>query len=340
MTLKRAYLYPITGRDDKLGLYNPYLDDFMRSLERDIVIVNKDDPSQTGILNLVKYLFRIDMVFFNWIENIPDRKGGGLQALFLKTLLYIAPVLGIRVIWTMHNKLSHSKDNFDNKKKIFKLMLRRADLILTHSKAGIAFGEEMLPGAGRKIRYLPHPSKDRRLRTAPEKTNDILIWGTIAPYKGIDNFLDFLAKNNLHRKYKIHIVGKITSPDYVDRIMEYASDTILIENKFIEDDLLQELIAGSRLVLFTYSLDSILSSGVLMDSLGYGANIIGPSVGAFADLAEDGIISAFRDYDHMMELIDHQLDADGDTGQHNKLDQFLEANSWPAFAGNFLALLK
>jgi len=53
---------------------------------------------------------------------------------------------------------------------------------------------------------------------------------------------------------------------------------------------LQNLIAKSILVLFTFSKVSILSSGILIDSLGYGANIVGPKVGAFKDLSIDGIV--------------------------------------------------
>ena len=338
--MKRAYLYPITGRDDQLGLYNPYLDDFMGSQDGNIEIVNKNDPSKTGLLNIIKYLFRIDIVFFNWIENIPDRKGGRIQAGFLSAFLFLAPLLGIRVVWTMHNKLSHTKENYRRKKNIFRRMLRKSDLILTHSRAGIAFGEELVPGSGTKIHYLPHPVKDRRLKATSQRSYDILIWGTIAPYKGIHDFLDYLVRKNLQDRYRIYVVGKITSPAYAEKIMKYTSENIRIENKFIEDDLLQELIARSGLVLFTYSQESILSSGVLMDSLGYGANIIGPAVGAFADLAGEGIISTFRDYHHMIEQIDAQLKSAGSSERELALNKFLEDNSWPAFAGKFSGLLQ
>jgi glycosyltransferase involved in cell wall biosynthesis len=338
--LKRAYLYPITGRDDQLGLYNPYLDDFIASLKGKVTIVNEKDRSKSGIFNVIKYISKINLVFFNWIENVPDRKGGLFQTVFLYFFFLLSKILKIRIIWTMHNKLSHSRENYASKKRIFKFILKNADLVITHSKAGKTFGEEMVPGTSSKIHYLPHPVKDRRLETEPVKQYDILIWGTIAPYKGIDKFLEYLIRENLEKKYRILIVGKITSQEYAGSLLGFSSANIEIQNKFIEDDLLQNLIGRSKIVLFTYSMSSILSSGVLIDSLGYGANIVGPHVGAFADLADDGIITTFNDFPEMISKIDGQLENSESKSQITNLERFLNENSWNGFSIKLLDLIE
>ncbi len=337
--MKRAYLYPISGRNDQLGLYNPYIDDFIASLKGSVKVVNENDKSMSGVFNLAKYLFRIDMVFFNWIENIPDRKGGTYQVYFLYLAIFLAKLLKIKVVWTMHNKLSHTKENYTKKNKVFQFMLKYSDIILTHSSAGITFGEELNKDSRERIRYLPHPLKDRRDTSQGGKIFDILIWGTIAPYKGIDKFLEFIHINKLDNQYQIHIVGKVATPEYAELLDKYSSEKIEIENKFIEDNDLPQLIAQSNIVLFTYSQDSILSSGVLMDSLGYGANIIGPHVGAFADLAEDGIITTFEDFPDMIKKIDEQLKNPNQNHRKEKLEKFLRENSWESFAANLMKLL-
>ena len=77
-----------------------------------------------------------------------------------------------------------------------------------------------------------------------------------------------------------------------------------------------------------------------MDSLGYGANIIGPHVGAFADLEKDGIITTFEDFPDMIKKIDQQLEHSGKESQKEKLDAFLKANSWNQFAKNLVKILK
>lgn len=338
--MKRAYLYPISDRDKHLGLYNPYTDDFISSVKKEVIVVNEQDGSNTGLFNLIKYIFKIDYIFLNWIENLPERKGGALQTKFLYFIFYLSRILNIRIIWTMHNKLSHSKDHYDQKERIFRFVLKHSDQVITHSNAGRSFGDTIVAGSSSRIKYMPHPVKDRRLKEGAGKKYDILIWGTIAPYKGIDKFLDFLHQENLQDKYRILIVGKINSPEYEESLKGFSSEMIEIQNKFIEDELLQELIAQSRIVLFTYSMDSILSSGVLMDSLGYGARIIGPHVGAFADLAEEGIISTFSDFPDMIVKINESLSEKNSQVQKEKLDRFLEENSWDRFADRLLKLLK
>jgi len=300
---ERIYIYPLSSRDKNLGLYNPYIDDLIHSFSEYYTFVNLESPSKTGIFDILKYITKLDYIIFHWIEKLPEMKGGFLQTLFLFCLIPFLGLFKVKIIWTMHNKMSHSGKSPGLTKAIFKLMLRKSNLILTHSNEGIDFGDELVPGSVHFTYYLPHPVKDRRLDKSLEKEYDILIWGTISPYKGIDKFLEFLHKNKLENKYSILIVGKVSNPEYNDQLQQYSNDKIRIDNRFIEDDLLQNLISKSKLILFTYSKASILSSGVLMDSLGYGANVIGPNVGAFADLAKDGIIDNYYDLDEMIDKI-------------------------------------
>ncbi len=329
---KNIYIYPNTSRDANLGLYNPYIDDLIRSFSSYYNFINKDKPSNSGIFDLLKYLNKTDFVFFNWIEKLPENKGGSIQTMFLFLLFPILKLFNIRIIWTMHNKLSHSNEHLFLKKVIFRKMLRKANYIVTHSSEGIIYGESMVPGSGSKIHYFPHPVKDRRKKEQKEFLYDILIWGTISPYKGIDKFLDFLRTNNLEEKYKVLIVGKSTSESYFKSILKYVNQNIQIQNKFIEDNMLRDLIKQSKIILFTYSKSSILSSGVLMDSIGYGANIIGPDVGAFTDLAKDRILNTFNDFDQLIPIIDKQLNDDDFDKNNEKFNNFLSNNTWDKYA--------
>lgn len=338
--MKKSYIYPYSYQNSKLSFYNPYIDDLIQSFSKFNLFINSNKPSKNGVFDILKYINRIDYIFFNWVEKLPDNKGGKIQTLFLLLLLPIFKLFRIKVVWTMHNKLSHSLEHVFWKKLIFKNMLKYSDVILTHSNEGIKYGKDMVSGSEKKIHYYPHPAKDRRLNTNSQKVYDLLIWGTISPYKGIDKFLEYIYQNELSNKYKILIVGKITTDDYKRKLGKYQSSNIQIENKFIEDELLQKLISKSKIVLFTYSQSSILSSGVLMDSLGYGANIVGPDVGAFTDLANEDIINVYTDFPDMFKTIDEQLNDDGKIISKEKIDSFLIDNSWNKFASNISNLLK
>ena len=330
---KKIYIYPLSSRDKNLGLYNPYIDDLIHAVEKNYTFINKDKPAKTGIFDLLKYIGRVDFIFFNWIEKLPTNKGGKIQSALLFPILFIFKMLGTKVVWTMHNKLSHSGEHQESTLKIFDGMLRKADFIITHSTEGIRFGCERIPGIENKFIYFPHPVKDRRLKTRTTKTTDLLIWGTISPYKGIDSFLKFLFDHKLQNEFSIRIVGKSTSKAYFNQLKKYENEHIQIQNMFIEDKDLQQMIAESRLILFTYSKDSILSSGVLMDSLGFGANILGPSVGAFADLAKEHIIETFLDKNDLSKKIKKTLQAD-EPSRQAILKSFLIEHTWDKFAAH------
>jgi len=222
--MKKAYIYPRSKRKDKLGLYNPYMDDLILSCRTYINFVNNDNHTSKGIFDIFKYLGQIDYIFFNWIEILPEKKGGIIQTILLIALFPIFKLLKIKIVWTMHNKLAHSLNHVYWKKLIFKNLLKHADIILTHSSEGVLYGNKIIMGSDHRIHYLPHPIKDRRLNQKNEKIHDILIWGTISPFKGIDKFLDYMFQNKIQNNYNILIIGKTRTEEYREKLEQYKSE--------------------------------------------------------------------------------------------------------------------
>jgi len=75
----------------------------------------------------------------------------------------------------------------------------------------------------------------------------------------------------------------------------------------------------------------VLSSGVLMETLSYGGDVLAPHIGAFKDAADDNLIDTFETYDDLIPLLNRKQ------GAHTierkvVLDKFIEENSWPQFA--------
>ncbi|EKK7267110.1 hypothetical protein PO668_004392, partial [Escherichia coli] len=115
---------------------------------------------------------------------------------------------------------------------------------------------------------------------------------------------------------------------------KYTSENTIFENRKIEFHELAEQISASQFVLFPYTSSSVSSSGALMDSLSLGANIIGPSKGAFKDLANDGICFV---YDNLDELPDIKKRF----SEINKkaVQIFVHKHSWDDFASNISGLI-
>ncbi len=328
--MKKAYIYPISGRDST-GVYNPYINNFVKSFSKYFDFVNVNHPSYSGILDIRKYLGKIDCVFFHWIENVVDKKGGYFQMMFLISLFYYFKLKGIKTVLTVHNRISHEGTNLKVKSKLIKFLLRNCDYLIVHAKEGIGFAREFSGRDDLKIIFRHHPVTNEFLPASPDKVIDILIWGRISPYKGIDKFLELLYDKRMENRFRIVIIGKVSDKSYGEKLIKYQNARIKIINRFAKDEELKRLAATSKIILFPYQSSSVLGSGVLMDSVVYKANILGPQKGAFADLSNENIIYSYKDYNEMINRIEEILKTDKgiDTEKRKK---FIEENSWGKYA--------
>lgn len=329
--MKKAYIYPISGRDNT-GVHNPYVDNFVKSFGKYFEFVNVEHPSYSGILDIRKYVGKIDYIFFHWIENIVDRKGGYFQMMFLISLFYYFKLKGIKTVWTVHNKISHEGTNYKLKRRLVKFLLRNCDYLIVHAKEGVEFAKKFSGKDDLKIIFRHHPVAKDLILSKEEKIIDILIWGRISPYKGIDTFLELLYDKQMEDRFKILIIGKVSDESYGEKLMKFQNAGIKIINRFAEDEELNHLAMSSRIILFPYQSSSVLGSGVLMDSIVYEDDILGPEKGAFADLANEKLIYSYNDYDEMIDRIDGILKA-GKNIDTVKRKKFIDENSWENYAG-------
>ena len=319
----RVYLYPMTRLED-MASKNPYIDNLISSLADSIDIVNNQDFSKLGILNAYKYLTKADIFYFNWLENIPFRKLGIFQ--FLPTLLlyFILKISGKKIIWTLHNKNNHGKKSwlYDI---LYNLLLTTSDLIILHTNESRQILHDSNSRA--KIFYNFHPvtASHRKEQDVYKKEYDILIWGTMSPYKGVLDFLESQAE--ILKDKKIKIIGKFSDSAYFQKVNKFQSANISIENRFPTVDELYKLHQDSKFVLFPYKADSVFTSGALADALTFNCNIIGPQVGAFVDLEQLNLIKTFNNYSDIKSILNNPLDP----SSLNSIRDFCERNSWTNF---------
>lgn len=324
--MRKIYLYPKVYPTE-----NPYISNLERSLAGHFTIVNKCNNSK-GVLDLFRYLFKADIYYFNWIENIPSRKFGKVQVLVFVVFLFLLKVLRKKIIWTLHNKYSHEKANCRWTDFMYSLMFRHASFILTHSGEGIDFAREKFPGYASKVKYYVHPLT--RLYPAAQDKNpeyDFLIWGTIWPYKGVVEFLKFLKESG--EKPAICLAGICINEEMRKTLTPYLSDNIVHIDRFLDFEEIADLAGKSRFTLFTYATGSVLSSGSLMDSVAMRSVVIGPDAGAFRDLCGYGFVKTYRDYRQILEI--WRSAGDGNQKNQANLEQFWNENNWEVF-GNRL----
>jgi beta-1,4-mannosyltransferase len=292
---KAIYLYPITNETEKEGS-NTYIRQLRSYLSNDFTIVNR--ATSVGLLDAFAKLRKADLFYFNWIEDVPTKKFGLLQSIIFPFLLILCKLTGKKIVWFVHNNISHNNRFLFQKKVIIQLMLIFSDLILSHSN------EVKLNIPKTKLLVFHHPVEPYHvLKGRGDYKYDLLIWGSISPYKGIAEFIRFAANSRFLTGLNIMVAGKFHSNDYYEMIMREKADNVSILNQVIPHDELVRLFSESRYILFTYSSSSVLSSAALCKSLSHGKEVIGPNIGSFKELGQFNLVHNFHDFKSLESLL-------------------------------------
>ena len=328
--MSKFFIHPNT--DKVVGSPNPYIANFANSLSQNHEVINRNAKNR-GVFNLYRYLFQTDIYVFNWIEDLPQKRYGRVQTVLFIAFTFLAKLLGKRMVWILHNKYSHHKAKDQWTDFMYRFMMKNSDVIITHSNSGIEFVEENFPQYSFKTRMLFHPIQPLIAGVHhEEKKHDLLIWGSIFPYKGILEFLKHASENTAFSNVRILVVGRCKDEEYKQRLQEALTENMTYIDKMLEMDEIAEFSRQSRFTLFTYKSPTVISSGSLMDAIRMGANIIGPDHGAFKDLDAYGFMRVYRSYGDIISIINEPLDHGG---EDTELDLFFQENSWDAFVPQF-----
>jgi len=332
--MNKAYIYPLSARY-KEGGHNPYLENFMDSISSDFEFVNRYTPSSSGVFNIVNYILSVKYVFFHWPEDIPERKFGLIQTIGFFILIPILKLRKIKIIYIVHNKISHTNKRYLVKKNISKTLIRQSFLIITHSKEGVSFINS-LAKRNKSIFCFPHPVDNEKVFMKTPKEIDILIWGNIAPYKGVHRFLEVLQQRGKDTDWNIVIAGKVSSKSYFDQLKTFNLKNLKILNEFLDNSRLNDLISKSKIVLFPYHKKSILSSGAFARTIVFPVEIIGPDCGAFLDFSYLNNVNTFQDESLILDLVEEKLFSNTKI-EHEKLAEIAKKYSWKSFGEAFIS---
>ena len=319
---------------------NPYIDDYVRAVESlpGARVVNP--AHKNPLLSLLFPSREADVYIFNWFESIPDFKYGLLQSAVATVFLLYLCLRKKKIVWMLHNKRPHARGRDWAKHFLARLIANRSSLIVTHSEEGVRLVADEYPQALKKTHFLHHPTKCRipPAETVPEeKAYDLLIWGTIARYKGVFRFVEYLRAHT-DVGLRVCIVGGASEAVYADLERLLPPRVTLVRRRPSFEEL-GVFIARSAFVLCPYNAESVLSSGMLMDSLSYGAKVIGPDTGSFRDYARlpQLCVYTFRSFDDIPAIVARHS---ADRANRESYRQFLTANDWPHFAQALYSLLQ
>lgn len=325
MNKKSVFIFPPAYQD----AINPFINNLRDSLISNDIEVK--GYGRHGIGGLIKYFFSTNIYILNWPENIIFGSYGKIKYYLFKLIIFLYSLRGGKIIWFLHNLEPHEGHNTYTR-AAFDYLFKKSSANICFSKAAYDFSIKNVTID--KSYYFPHPFKNfGYISSDKQKMYDVLIWGSILPYKGILEFLE--ANSKVELGLKILIVGKCKDLNYESKIRQYENDKVIIENRFIDFVELQDLISKSKYVVFPYLSGSVSSSGALMDTLQYGGNIIGPNIGAFKDLAESKIIYTYHEMNEIFQIINS-----GNYCLDEIKRNFVETNTWNVFGSKIKKIIK
>lgn len=318
--MKSLYYFPSASQK---GYSNPYSIHYKRALESYFNVLEKNNaPAKALSWNFFKNSFTADVYILNWLENAPFLRWGYLQFLLIIFGLKVIQWRNKKVVWMFHNIHPHQGNN-QLSKMIQDLLFKQSTFIISHSQEAAEYARQK---TGNKVIYKCHPISAIPVKpfNGEVKPCDVLIWGTILPYKGI---YEFISDSNVQKaNLRIRIIGRCSDNELCKKIESQCNNLISFENRRIDFDELAACIAQSRYVLFPYIGDCVSSSGALIDTIVLGGTPIGPHVGAFKDLEEEEVCLTYNQKGDLIELLkgDRSLNYDN-------VNRFISNNSWKNF---------
>lgn len=271
---------------------NQYIAILVNGLEKHGYDVNRLDD----FLSSSKHFQSVKLLHLNWFENLDDSSVASMWKSYFRKLVVLAAVKfgKKKLVWTMHNRLSHEKKSGKLSRALTQKIVSQADAIVIHSAVSKEILENQYPNLNAKIVHIPHPDfVDVYGPMIPESTEKkdaklkLLFLGAIKPYKNIELLIEVAKK--FPESVHLTIAGNPNSEPYRSDLQNLAKDTsnITLKLKFIPDDELPKFIHESDLLILPYSLESSLNSGTVILGFSYGRPVICPKIGTIDDLGAD-----------------------------------------------------
>lgn len=223
---------------------------------------------------------------------------------------------GRRIVWTVHNEVSHESRNVRREIALNRTLARLADHLIFHSESARARFCELLGfSVAAKSSVVPHgnyvgcyqPSRDveqdlrQRFGLAPGDTV-VIAFGAIRAYKGIPGIIRSFTEC---RRSDLHLIvaGKAFGEGLAQEIESLAAGDprIHLLLRRIDDREVGPLLSLAHAMVFGF--EKTLTSGSVMLAMSHGLATILPERARVIDIVDDRGGLFFRDERHLSELL-------------------------------------
>jgi len=232
------------------------------------------------------------ILHIHWLN--PYLKGGNIVVKLIYCLKFLADISlvkmkKVRIIWTIHNLVSHNAKFPRLEKWTKQLFLKFVDHVIVHSKAAkesviqayqLDHGKvSVVPHGHYRDVYLPAIAQAEARKQLGLQPNGLIFlnFGMLRPYKGIEKLLEIWYEHHQDlAETQLLITGKAFDLDYGK---ELAEQTAQIENAqlndiFVDNEKIHLYFSAADIVALPFN--QILTSGSLLLAMSYGKPIIAP----------------------------------------------------------------
>jgi glycosyltransferase involved in cell wall biosynthesis len=210
--------------------------------------------------------------------------------------LWTIRLLDMRLVWTAHNVLP-AEPMFIDDIRGRRRLVAACDLVIAHSKSTL---EQLasLEIVGRKSVIIPHgpfasAAQSASLRTPGDgqATRQLLFFGKIRPYKGVDILLEAFAALPAELDVRLTVAGECGDTSLRAELTELASRSrgrVTLRMEHIPESEVARLLQQADAVVLPYRRITTSGSGVL--ALCHGRPLVVPDLPGLAELPDDGVV--------------------------------------------------
>lgn len=208
-------------------------------------------------------------------------------------------ILGIRMVWTVHNTLPHEAETADDA-LVTRLLAGYAVRKIVHSEATVRELEAV--GADpRRVTVIPHGSyvgtyheksqaEGRRALDLPEKARIVLFFGQIRPYKGVDDLTDAWSRVVGERRDGAQgpfllLAGKCDDTSQRQGLAQ-AVATVggRFDDGYVDEDRVSLYFAAADVVVLPFR--AVTTSGSALLAMSLSRPVVAPQMGTLGDLPQ------------------------------------------------------
>lgn len=247
---------------------------------------------------------------------------------------------GVRLVWTIHNRLPHELSYVDPELALWRFLVDRADAVHVLTKDTPAVVADLCPLPADRVHVIPHPSyegvygdpvprniaRERLELGADEPT--VLFFGRMRAYKGLDTLIAAVAHLTAREDTPptLLLAGRARGPARAEiaRLLPTSSRTVTSFD-FVEPDQVPVWFGAADVAVFPFR--SILNSGSVHLSATLGVPAILPGVPHLRNQFGDEPWVRFYDVDDAVPSLARLLATPDPVDHASAMAKFCERHS-------------